>query len=1062
MLALAASAPVAAPPLAVPVNPPAVGISAVPSPRIILQFGHNGPVEAAAFTQRGLDVITAASSDALVIIWQTGTGAVIDRLRLPLLGHDGRMVPQRIAGITMSPDDRTAHIDIIAGGAIDTGHYGFGRFAIDLDMIGRSFTQKGPMQALGAAEAARLLDIPVPQFLAATSSGSQTLRSDGSAPRLQAADGKIRRLTGKTRGYFISAELSPDATRLARLIRKGVSPATTTSIVWDSGSNTSSQPFTLPGDRLSRIRWLNNQLYLLSDDGRGNDAVLAPVVDADRGRQVGAVPAKCLMQPVGSDGLFVAAGPGSCGAAPSAADGLWFYDRDDPAGTGFTLARHWRRVPQSAVPGQIVTSFTWGLRPGTSDIYDIYAATRPLKPVGNVYPVNWLHISTVASEKRQTQPMFGASELKGFDTQNSIIREVTLSPDQQIGVWSLGASVIIVNSAVKDDMLVETGIYGPEMLATDGVTLAVGGMMQPAILRFDAKTGAPLASLQVSGVIAGGYLVDPPLLWAATAEGGVQFWNKTSGEPVLSFNSFPGDKYFAVTPEGRYDTNLEPDTQVVTWLMPDSPFQTLPSQAFLRSHYTPDLLRKLFACIASDCSGTFKPLPDVSNINRVVPYARIGAITPVPGTAEVDVDVETREGSNSAANGKTRSGVYDLRLFRNEQLVRQWPDLALPPEAGASSALWREKTAIPEAMQGDGKPFVTRFRVPIPSDGKVMLFSAYSFNEDTIKGFTAMQPYTPAQPLPARPHRAVVVAIGVDKTANPDWQLQYAANDADAIVKALHDVPGRVPVPILLTSTAAADNATKANISAVLRQLNGFATHDDRAALQRLGIDPAKLPPLTPDDIVIIAFSGHGETIAGQFYMLPSDAKVLPDGSPDLATLMSSYELTTWARRVEAGDMTFIIDACHSAASVAQTGWKPGPMGDPGLGQLAYDKGIRILAATQSDDVALEDRKFGHGLLTYALVNDGLDKGLAEDRDGDGVLSLDEWLHYAAGRVPALAAEITAGKRQLIGAARGITPGTAALSPPTIQRPALFDFNAGARYRVAIRTGLPQAGATQP
>ena len=86
---------------------------------------------------------------------------------------------------------------------------------------------------------------------------------------------------------------------------------------------------------------------------------------------------------------------------------------------------------------------------------------------------------------------------------------------------------------------------------------------------------------------------------------------------------------------------------------------------------------------------------------------------------------------------------------------------------------------------------------------------------------------------------------------------------------------------------------------------------------------------------------------------------------------------------MQAADIALVIDACHSAASVADGRFKPGPMGDSGLGQLAYDKGIRILAATQADDVALEDARLGQGLLTYALAVDGLGAGEA-DLDGDG------------------------------------------------------------------------------
>jgi hypothetical protein len=49
-----------------------------------------------------------------------------------------------------------------------------------------------------------------------------------------------------------------------------------------------------------------------------------------------------------------------------------------------------------------------------------------------------------------------------------------------------------------------------------------------------------------------------------------------------------------------------------------------------------------------------------------------------------------------------------------------------------------------------------------------------------------------------------------------------------------------------------------------------------------------------------------------------------------------------------------IVDTCHSEATVAYDGFKPGPMGSRGLGQLAYDKGMRILAASKSGQSAVE------------------------------------------------------------------------------------------------------------
>ncbi|MBB4576837.1 hypothetical protein [Rhizobium lentis] len=138
--------------------------------------------------------------------------------------------------------------------------------------------------------------------------------------------------------------------------------------------------------------------------------------------------------------------------------------------------------------------------------------------------------------------------------------------------------------------------------------------------------------------------------------------------------------------------------------------------------------------------------------------------------------------------------------------------------------------------------------------------------------------------------------------------------------------------------------------------------------------------------------------------------------------------------------MVMIIDACHSAGSVP-AGFKPGPMGDRGLGQLAYDKGMRILATTQAADVALESGKYGQGLLTFALkealTRPSGTRALA-DADGRDGVSMKEWLTYAEQRVPGLYQEIIDGKKST----------RDPIVDPTLiedvtrhaQTPALFDF----------------------
>src|SRR6185503_6290727 len=106
-----------------------------------------------------------------------------------------------------------------------------------------------------------------------------------------------------------------------------------------------------------------------------------------------------------------------------------------------------------------------------------------------------------------------------------------------------------------------------------------------------------------------------------------------------------------------------------------------------------------------------------------------------------------------------------------------------------------------------------------------------------------------------------------------------------------------------------------------------------------------------------------------------------PNGEISPASLthfVSSDELSEWLRDIDAGEMVLVVDTCHSAAAIEAGGFKPGPMGSRGMGQLAYDKGIRVLAASQADDVALEINRLRHGLLTYALMHDGLERGQAD------------------------------------------------------------------------------------
>jgi len=381
---------------------------------------------------------------------------------------------------------------------------------------------------------------------------------------------------------------------------------------------------------------------------------------------------------------------------------------------------------------------------------------------------------------------------------------------------------------------------------------------------------------------------------------------------------------------------------------------------------------------------------------------------------------------------------FDLRLFRDGQLVKRWPG---GPEVAGDRDGWLKRSLVPE---GTHEALVS---LPTASAGGSVSFTAYAFNEDRVKSATVRRDHPVSGDIRKRSRRAYVLTIGIDSYQDAGRQLQFAVNDAKAMSQALSALDGYEVIGISLTSQGRVFKewrATKANIRAVLARLAGQPLSDSLAVVK----GSERLALATPDDLVVVTFAGHGYTTPdGRFYLLASDSGQIeqPPSAKALAQFISSDELSDWLRPIDAGQMALIIDACHSAALVDQPGFKPGPMGDRGLGQLAYDKAMRILSGSQADAVALESANLKHGLLTYALVHDGFvvkDGKRAADEDRNGQLTLAEWLRWGEQQTPQLYADIQAKRRDAVSGTRDGTVEARFQSPTAgrVQTPALFDF----------------------
>jgi len=529
-----------------------------------------------------------------------------------------------------------------------------------------------------------------------------------------------------------------------------------------------------------------------------------------------------------------------------------------------------------------------------------------------------------------------------------------------------------------------------------------------------------------SSVHTSGFTPDKNFALVSTADGKLNLWEIATEKNLATFISDIHGNWTITTPSGRFDAKDLEQIETLHWVRG---MKALPIESFMREYYEPNLWKRIMD------GETFPEIRDLNQLNTDTPDLRFGSIAPKKGDAtEVSVTLthNAPAGTCTTQEGdKHANGTFDIRVFRNRQMVAY--------------------------RDGRVDDTTLTFDVALPQDGEEeVLFSAYAFNCDGVKSETQFASYEIPEPPPPAKGRAYVLSMGVNDFENPAWNLDYAVNDAVAFQKHLPQILGANTerfsdvVPISLED----GQATKAILNAIFDKLAGKDTDEDILS----GIKGSKsLSQATPQDALFITFSTHGfRTQDGEFYLFGHDigrgsTKVLPE----LGKLISTKDLRTWMRDIDAGDFVMVVDACNSAASVQQAGFKPGPMSSRGLGQLAFNKKMRIIAASQGNEEAEENAALQQGVLSYALLQEGLLAGWADtppqDLDGvqtgnrDGQIEMSEWLAYAQARVPSLVEEARENNVRPSYKGDGSSKGPPQLvvgddQAQAVQTPQVFDF----------------------
>lgn len=548
--------------------------------------------------------------------------------------------------------------------------------------------------------------------------------------------------------------------------------------------------------------------------------------------------------------------------------------------------------------------------------------------------------------------------------------------------------------------------FRPIVFSRDGKTIA-SGQDDGTIQRWDVGTGTELHTLRghAGYVTTLAFSLDNKYLVSGSFDSTIKVWELGSGKEVASLIALDDHDWVVVTPDGFFDGSPAGWSKII-WRFNNNTFDYAPVEAFFNDFYYPGLLTDIFG------GKRRKVLRDTSQKDRRQPRLKLTAASNDRKGSEVARRVTVKIDIAEAARAdkhKTSSGAQDVRLFRNGSLVKAWRGDVLQ---GKNSVTL--ETTIP-IVAGENK------------------LTVYAFNHDNIKSTDAIMVVDGDDRL-TRPATAYILAVGINRYSNRRYNLKYAVADAQdfsAEIKRQQEALKRYSTVEIISLADA--QATKANITQKLTELS---------------------TRVQPEDAVIVFFAGHGTAHGNQFYLIPHDLGY--GGSREnlsaagLKTILkhsiSDRELEKLFEGIDAGQLLLVIDACNSGQALEAEEKRRGPMNSKGLAQLAYEKGMYVMTAAQSYQAAMEAAKFGHGFLTYALIEEGLKKGSADREPRNGAIDIREWLNFATEEVPRMQEQnsldaLRSRKRYLVfvgdGRQLGI-PKSEADARDNIQRPRVF------------------------
>jgi WD40 repeat protein len=478
----------------------------------------------------------------------------------------------------------------------------------------------------------------------------------------------------------------------------------------------------------------------------------------------------------------------------------------------------------------------------------------------------------------------------------------------------------------------------------------------------EIDTGRSLRSMEVSD--------DSRLLYTSSEEGLVRIWDLPTGDELASLADVESSRVMVCASNGYFDGPSDSFTRIGYRI--GRGLKVVPVDRFFNDFYRPGLLEEV--------QLGYRPKPETSLAQTAAPSLKI--TSPEPNEVRDQLITVVAEAVDQGG------GVARLAVYQNGARV----------------------LADGETRQ-EGKTTYRTFKLSlVEGENRIKVTAA---NRDGSWEAEPVQVIVRYE-RPLKKPELYVVAVGIDRYADANFNLQYAVRDSDAIAK-LFENRGKALYKQVHVTQLNDQDATKTGIKDAFKQV---------AAKTR------------PQDTMLAFLAGHGAMVGQRYFFVPHElrpkAEKLDD---DLRTQgLAADELYDYLGSANALKRVLILDTCASGGALGTivSTSRSGFALRGAVERLSRSQGVFSIAASAATAEAQESKELGHGILSYALLAglDGVEGGPLDDNhveptNPDRVVDVMEWFAFAAGQVPRLT-------EKYYGAAQDVQTYTSGMSFPVL------------------------------